>query len=149
MALFYRKRPMSISVLCSSPGRFAPESRNFPGDESSGVKHTGPGAEWARFPAPQPPLVRTLTPRTVTSRNGPLTLASPSCWSTEVIQRETKPGLCPQGSQDSGRGKGITGRFQVVAGRWGEVGSRQEPKTPLETLATFPRGGISAETTLL
>lgn len=56
MALFYRKRPMSISALCSSPGRFAPESRNFPGDESSGVKHTGPGAEWARFPAPLTPF---------------------------------------------------------------------------------------------
>ena len=119
------------------------------GDPGSGVKHTGPGAEWARFPAPQPPSVRTLTPRTVTSRNGPLILASPSCWSTEVIQRETKPGLCPQGSQDSGRGRGIKGHFQVLAGRWGAVGSPREPKTPVETLATFPTGGISAETTLL
>ena len=37
---------------------------------------------------------------------------------------ETRPGVCPRGSQDSGRGRGITGHFHVIAGRWGEVGSR-------------------------
>lgn len=35
---------------------FCPRIKEFPGDESSGVKHTGPGAEWARFPAPLTPF---------------------------------------------------------------------------------------------
>lgn len=93
----------SSGHLCRPPFTwFLLGTRNRPGGGSSGAKRTDPGAA-------DPLCLVTLTPRTATSRKGPLTWPPP-CWGSQMRYSRGQSHICALRAHRTGQGSwGVRG----------------------------------------